>query len=329
MLREGSPIGVDLRVASAAPGPSPTAQIELLKTFADQAVIAIENVRLFTGARGAEPATSPRRWSSRRRPARSCGSSRARRPTSSRCSTPSPESAARLCEAAVLPRLPVRRRAAPLRRLTTGRRPRGSTVAAPRLPAAAEPRHARPGGPCSSRRRRADPGRPRGPGLRAASASRSATASGAHLAVPMLRDGLPDRLDRRRARPGRALPRTAGRAPEDLRRPGRHRHRERPAVPGARGADRRSDALGRRAPGARRGQPGRQLHARSRRRARDHREPGRASCPAATAGSSTSSTRPRRTFRRPRHRTASRRSTWRSCEPHRSASARAPWVAPG
>ena len=46
MLRKGQPIGA-VSVHGASPGAFSNRQVDLLKTFADQAVIAIENVRLF------------------------------------------------------------------------------------------------------------------------------------------------------------------------------------------------------------------------------------------------------------------------------------------
>jgi len=84
MLREGAPIGV-IAVGRAEAGSFSDNEIELLKTFADQGVIAVENVRLFKELQ-ARTGELTRSVGGLRASARSARRS-ARRSTSMSCST--------------------------------------------------------------------------------------------------------------------------------------------------------------------------------------------------------------------------------------------------
>ena len=87
LLREGTAIGL-INIRRTELKPFTDKQVALLETFAAQAVIAIENVRLFKEIRSATR-NCARRWSIRRQRRRCSASSAARRRTCSRCSTPS------------------------------------------------------------------------------------------------------------------------------------------------------------------------------------------------------------------------------------------------
>ena len=87
LLREGEAFGVMSLMRRKRMARSPTSEIALLETFADQAVIAIENARLFEAEQTRHEGADRESSNTRRRRRRCSPSSRARRTTCSRCST--------------------------------------------------------------------------------------------------------------------------------------------------------------------------------------------------------------------------------------------------
>ena len=235
-------------------GPFSQRQIELVETFADQAVIAIENVRLFEEVQ-ARNREADRGAGVSDGDQRSCAPSAAHPLMCSQCSTLIAQSAARLCEA----------------QFCFVYRYDGRFCISSRITAVTEEsveivRNTFPVAPArGSAAERAilylDVAQIPDLTLDSEFTHRAAAAfSGLRsaVAVPMLRDGLPiGCIAVGRAETG-LLRRQAGRTAEDLRRPSRDRHRECPAVRGGPGAHRGTDRVAAAADGDRRRAQGHQ-----------------------------------------------------------------------
>ena len=237
MLREGKRWAPSL-IRRMEVRPFSDAQIALLQTFADQAVIAIENVRLFTELRGAQPRShggARPADGDERDPARHQqladrhpaglrrDHARARSACAGPASGPSIGSMARWSTS-------------PASTVATTLPSRSIGASFPCVPSEVCWERARswtvPSSMCQTYSRTWS--------IRAKDVARASGWSSA-VCVPMLREGTPIGAITISKAEARSVLRRADRAAPDLRRPGRHRHRERAPVHRAPGEQPRAD----------------------------------------------------------------------------------------
>ena len=248
MLRGNDAVGV-IAVCREQTGGFAPAEIALIETFADQAVIAIENARLLNELqsqerrpqRGPGAADGYRRDPARHQhltdghPARAGHGGQERRPLlrSRRCRDLHPATGE------------AERRRSPRSHPESSR---------PRDPGRARERGRAGGARTGARSRARSPGRGRGvPGGQRPGAGVRLSDHAGRSAAPGRRGRRHDQPPARRDEPVHGQ---ADRAAEDLRQPGRHRHRERASVHRAGGAQRRATGRPRAADGDRRSAQG-------------------------------------------------------------------------